>query len=75
MGGKEEGREEGKKRGRKGGRNRGRKGGNDRRDIGTRGVGGRREKKIEIDLAKDNLAILWNSLGEMEAGRTAKRFK
>lgn len=38
---------------------------------------GRREKreKIEIDLAKDNLAILWNSLGEMEAGRTAKRFQ
>lgn len=41
----------------------------DRRD------GREKREKIEINLAKDHLATLCNSLGKMEAGRRAKRFQ
>lgn len=59
---------------------RGREGGGKHRERDVREVGtweGGREKREERDIDPMNahLTILWNHLGEMEVGRTARRFQ
>lgn len=57
--------------GREGGSNRER----DVREVGTWEGGRKKREERDIDPTNAHLTILWNHLGEMEVGRTARSFQ
>ena len=47
----------------------------DVREVGTWEGGREKREERDIDPTNAHLTILWNHLGEMEVGRTARRFQ